>query len=682
MAVEGGIGKAIVVDENLTLQRFDRLNPDKSPETIGKVDSPIAGLIANPEQNQTILVLQNGDLRTVSGGDSPTIAPLAKLGISGKLRAFSGTNNRVAIVSEKGELVVVNASTGEKSPTVNLGPAAQVVAFSQDLKLAAIQTSGQTSLFDVIDGKEYSALPIRNPKAIALSTERRLLVAANDFGGFEVWDFGMKERLDVDLPLQFDKVWHMEFLAGGDLLVVGEDGVATLLDSHTWRPFRTVTVPRREDVSSISTSKTGQLLIVLKNGTVATEDLRFASPAMGMMKGVERVSVWYGTSRGRLQGSRSFLTRWCMTMIRIDYLMIMGISFVIALIMLLFSSTRRIAAFCLFVPIGVLCLLATLSNWSTGGEREASAPGAALSNELSTTLSWGKCVVSVPSDRRLGAVPEPKDILGFEGVVDPEQHFILLDEKELSVDAIFDAVREEEKSNSPDELLVFVHGFNVPFESAAKRTAQLKVDLRIDGPAFLFSWPSYGREVLYTWDEDNAEASVTACEQMLRELSKRFPSSKTHVIAHSMGSRIVMEALCRFHKQTRSAPPRIDTLIIAAPDVDRRKFAIDMADIVKNTNIPLTLYASSKDWALTLSYMANKNYRLGHASPELVIADGMETIDASRIDTDFLGHGYYGDARELLGDIFQLVKEKRLADKRFGLTSSDHNGKKFWILLP
>jgi Uncharacterized protein conserved in bacteria len=143
-----------------------------------------------------------------------------------------------------------------------------------------------------------------------------------------------------------------------------------------------------------------------------------------------------------------------------------------------------------------------------------------------------------------------------------------------------------------------------------------------------------------------------------------------------------MEALCRFHKQTQPAPPRIETLVIAAPDVDRRKFDIDMTQVVKDAKIPLTLYASSKDWALTLSYLANKNHRLCHAEPELVIADGMETIDASSIDTDFLGHGYYGDARELLGDLFQLIKEKRLADKRFGLSPGDNNGKKFWTLLP
>jgi len=50
-----------------------------------------------------------------------------------------------------------------------------------------------------------------------------------------------------------------------------------------------------------------------------------------------------------------------------------------------------------------------------------------------------------------------------------------------------------------------------------------------------------------------------------------------------------------------------------------------------------------------------KNFRIGHATPELIIGDGMETIDASNIDTDFLGYGYYGDARELLGDLFQLI---------------------------
>ena len=37
---------------------------------------------------------------------------------------------------------------------------------------------------------------------------------------------------------------------------------------------------------------------------------------------------------------------------------------------------------------------------------------------------------------------------------------------------------------------MFVHGFNVDFASAARRTAQMKYDLGFRGAAILYSWPA------------------------------------------------------------------------------------------------------------------------------------------------------------------------------------------------
>jgi esterase/lipase superfamily enzyme len=39
-----------------------------------------------------------------------------------------------------------------------------------------------------------------------------------------------------------------------------------------------------------------------------------------------------------------------------------------------------------------------------------------------------------------------------------------------------------------------VHGYNVSFDDAALRTAQLAYDLTFDCPAAFFSWPSKGTE--------------------------------------------------------------------------------------------------------------------------------------------------------------------------------------------
>ena len=45
--------------------------------------------------------------------------------------------------------------------------------------------------------------------------------------------------------------------------------------------------------------------------------------------------------------------------------------------------------------------------------------------------------------------------------------------------------------------MVFIHGFNVPFEDAIYRTAQLAHDLDFDGAPILYSWPSRGTMLGY-----------------------------------------------------------------------------------------------------------------------------------------------------------------------------------------
>ena len=69
----------------------------------------------------------------------------------------------------------------------------------------------------------------------------------------------------------------------------------------------------------------------------------------------------------------------------------------------------------------------------------------------------------------------------------------------------------------PGRALIFVHGFNVSFDNALFRAAQIAYDLNFDGPVFLFSWPSRGEagalgSVLairhYPYDRESADEAV------------------------------------------------------------------------------------------------------------------------------------------------------------------------------
>lgn len=104
-----------------------------------------------------------------------------------------------------------------------------------------------------------------------------------------------------------------------------------------------------------------------------------------------------------------------------------------------------------------------------------------------------------------------------------------------------------------------------------------------------------------------------------------------HVIAHSMGNRVVADAL-------RVLSPDVDTsrlhqLVLAAPDIDAgvsEQFAVKIEGCAKQ----VTLYASSKDLALRGSKLVHGCQRAGDSEPEVLVIGSVVSVDASHADTN------------------------------------------------
>ena len=111
-------------------------------------------------------------------------------------------------------------------------------------------------------------------------------------------------------------------------------------------------------------------------------------------------------------------------------------------------------------------------------------------------------------------------------------------------------------------------------------------------------------------------------------------------------------------------------IILAAPDIDADTFKDEIAPRIIAAESPtthLTLYASSKDEALLASKKFHGYARAGDAGDLQLILTGLEYIDASSVDTGFLGHSYYGDNRSVIADIHYLIDGHVRACKRFSL---------------
>ncbi|MEO2036243.1 MAG: hypothetical protein ABGZ35_29570, partial [Planctomycetaceae bacterium] len=51
----------------------------------------------------------------------------------------------------------------------------------------------------------------------------------------------------------------------------------------------------------------------------------------------------------------------------------------------------------------------------------------------------------------------------------------------------------------------------------------------------------------------------------------------------------------------------------------------------------------------------NDSRRAGDSSEQLVLAEGLDTVDASDMDTELLGHSYYGSCLPLINDVRQIL---------------------------
>lgn len=278
------------------------------------------------------------------------------------------------------------------------------------------------------------------------------------------------------------------------------------------------------------------------------------------------------------------------------------------------------------------------------------------------TQKTGSCVVSVPADREVGALPF--------GLGNREKSFQFLEHRIAGPEA---NAQEQEKAwwkrieEDPfEEIIVFVHGFNVPFEEAVLRSAQLKYDLKFPGKVLLYTWPAggdgsmLGNFFLKTTYEKNLVSARTSRESFKNFLRRSIKTGKKiHLLVHSMGHQVVLNSVAELAKESPSSP-FLKELVLNAPDYDTGEFILLLDPILKSAT-RVTLYCSPGDSALFASAQIHQTGRLGACSK----FPGVDVINVNPIDASLvsLGHGYYS-SRPVLTDLYQLFlglgAEKRL----------------------
>jgi esterase/lipase superfamily enzyme len=293
-------------------------------------------------------------------------------------------------------------------------------------------------------------------------------------------------------------------------------------------------------------------------------------------------------------------------------------------------------------------------------------------------LEMGICQVSIPAGHQVGEVERPS-VFRLELKEDPRQHVVMLNVKPEPEDEFFSALKARVDGSPDKEAFVFVHGYNVTFEAAAQRTAQMAYDLKYPGAPIFYSWPSQGKLLDYAVDETNVAWTVPNLKKFLLNIAHRSGASSVHLIAHSMGNRALTSALQSVAYEMKDAPPLFREVILTAPDIDADVFRRDLAPAIVKTANRVTLYASSNDEALKLSKTVHGYPRAGDSGGQLVVVPGIDTVDVSSVDTSLLGHSYYGSNGTVLADLLDLLEGSKPPQQRRWLRPMQLGTLLYWV---
>jgi esterase/lipase superfamily enzyme len=338
------------------------------------------------------------------------------------------------------------------------------------------------------------------------------------------------------------------------------------------------------------------------------------------------------------------------------------------------AATRRSWAALDSVPQRIPIFVAT-----TRRQVSAERPGQRWGTDDADTVGFAVAQVNLPSYRvrregELPRVPATRDnALRYRP--DSLQDTYVVQAQPAGPDPWIALVRQALAETQSRSALVFVHGYNVSFEDALVRVAQLTADMDFDGVPILFTWPSQGSLSGYVRDQQNARNSGYHFARFVREVLPRLEADRLSVIGHSMGSEVVARGIVRLAGDT--AAPTFAQLVLAAPDLDVRTFRREVLPLVPARAKRLTLYASDDDDALRASKVLNGVWRLGLGGDSLVVQPEFDTIDASRVKGDALQHTLFGNP-SLIADLQALLETDALPATRRLLELRRPDGRTFW----
>jgi len=243
------------------------------------------------------------------------------------------------------------------------------------------------------------------------------------------------------------------------------------------------------------------------------------------------------------------------------------------------------------------------------------------------------------------------------------------------------------------EVMLYVHGFNESFATAADTTAELCHFLGREHACALFTWPaasSGGFLTCYSRTTESADYAVPHLVKAIRMIALNPNVTSIQLLAHSRGAAVLLSALRELAVSYIAAglepaiALKLDNVVLMSPDIDievtRQKIEIfgsdpDLVNHWSGDRLPrllrgrLTIYSSPDDRALlasTLLFRSRK--RLGRMNVGDIPADARDyfakwgnihLVVYQGKATDSFGHTYFVSNPQVSADLIALIRHHR-----------------------
>jgi esterase/lipase superfamily enzyme len=292
--------------------------------------------------------------------------------------------------------------------------------------------------------------------------------------------------------------------------------------------------------------------------------------------------------------------------------------------------------------------------------------------------------------RELGAFPEEpyqlKVLPGGYLLRDPEG----LKRHVQAREGLQGEIQRRLQSAPSKEVMLYVHGFNETFASAAYTAAELCHFLGREQVCAFFTWPasSTGNFLIsYTTTTESADYAVEHLKKTIRMVAATPGVEGIQLLAHSRGTAVLLKAVRELALEAIAAGKepvniyKIDNLVLFSPDIDVQIAGQQITGFISDPDLVtvrpegrlprilkgrLTIYASPEDRALLVSkILFRSRQRMGQLRPEDIPPPVQRYFGAlGRIDlisyegkrTDWFGHSYFTTNPMVSSDLVELIR--------------------------